>query len=940
MSIEQDAPVAAVRVDLRRAPASAVPPAALASAQQQEAPRLVLIDRAADLAAHQHLYEELLSHGSYEPARALCLAVGPPEPSAAGSAAPGWALRRPRSLCPPAAGILWISERGFADGGADAPAAGAQDPEASRASEDPGDATVDPLVEVLAEPPVFDAVLEALAGVAHGIAVPAPYVLEQDLTEAARARAWRQALDGLIGPEVPAALPVATAGGDAQRLLPAELAALAGGELPKSLENGRHWLRPDGEAEQAHRACSAALRHAEDGRAQVRGVAGLLGRASRTADLPGRLTGLSHALDTYRATVEAALTEADGLGLDGERRAALHRRGIDLTDLPETSPERVVPGLRRYTEEMLARRIPLRAAAARLADLADGATPAGSASRLSRLDELCPRRYLDRLCSPAPFLVGNASGYRDALPALATGLAAGLWPGVGWVLGPLVALLGAGLTALMLHRRPNRSPDGRQDGGGSGGAGRQLLGGLAGALAGAVAGSTMGLPVWAGPAALSAALAAVLLLAAQRWSAAVDSWWEEMDPAGSERVVADVDELLADTVVHEWLLADARLRCADAARSVAGLLWNLAESVGNRPVAGHDARPAPRYPAGASDGAGGAAGTGSLPPLEPARSPAHPKDPWDPGDSWDRDDMADPKDGDDGRPGAADAWQWGPERPDQAGGYGSDGADPGVASGTRTVPGTPPDSLPETGGRGAWGVGDLVPAVSPSWLERETGDGGPALVETLVADLSDGVLDLLGPVWGTVDRDPAAVDRLHTDRAMAELLDQEHGLLTRDCAASPPPFARKPEHRPGPAALLGFAADRAAEAVETADHDRRVRPLCAPGMRRALSRDPGAVRRVRFAPEAVRRGTVRDLTGDGWDSRWEDVVWTPAGRYAGVLRLVPLHSGVVRTIRPLAVEPETATPEPAAPGTASPGAEPYGRAGRQSSSSTGERGVR
>lgn len=81
-------------------------------------------------------------------------------------------------------------------------------------------------------------------------------------------------------------------------------------------------------------------------------------------------------------------------------------------------------------------------------------------------------------------------------------------------------------------------------------------------------------------------------------------------------------------------------------------------------------------------------------------------------------------------------------------------------------------------------------------------------------------------------------------------------------------------------------------------------PLCGPQHRRLLSADPLAVHRVRFAPEAFRRGTAEPDGPPAPDGRptartahAEDVVWTPAGRHAGVLGLVPLRGDAVRTVR-------------------------------------------
>jgi len=74
-------------------------------------------------------------------------------------------------------------------------------------------------------------------------------------------------------------------------------------------------------------------------------------------------------------------------------------------------------------------------------------------------------------------------------------------------------------------------------------------------------------------------------------------------------------------------------------------------------------------------------------------------------------------------------------------------------------------------------------------------------------------------------------------------------------------------------------------------------PLCGAEHRRMLSKDPVAVRQVRFVPEAMRRGAEADETQDSWRGAAEDVVWTAAGRHAGVLRLVPLRAETVRTVR-------------------------------------------
>ncbi|MCP9943876.1 hypothetical protein LUX12_02185 [Streptomyces somaliensis] len=431
---------------------------------------------------------------------------------------------------------------------------------------------------------MFDAVLHGLAGVVHGVAVPSVRVVEHDLGDEARTRAWRQALGALAGQEV--------TGGGPGDFVPSELAVLLDDSLPDAVA-GHRWLEPSGRAAAHRRACDDALAEVRRGHRLARGPAGLFGRASRRADLPGRLADLGHAVEKYRDTVAGAFTDADGVRLTPEQRARLLARGIDLPDLPAASRTRVVPALRVLTEHLLEQPLPLRSAAARLAALSDRSAPAGSAARLARLDELCDPAYLRHLAGPPPFRAGDTTA-GAALRALVPAFAAGLWPGPGWLLGPAAGVVAAALGALMWRHRPNRSPDGRHDGGGTTRVAARLLGGFAGGTTGAVAGSLLGLPVWAGALAVAVALVGAVLLAARDWTRSVDAWWRDTGAEYAERVLSDVDRLLAETAVHDWLLADARHHCADGARAASLLLRALAATADAYGEGDGPAVPAPR----------------------------------------------------------------------------------------------------------------------------------------------------------------------------------------------------------------------------------------------------------------------------------------------------------------------------------------------------------
>ncbi|WP_228973467.1 hypothetical protein [Streptomyces sp. DH12] len=884
-------PADAVCVDLRRTPgADAVADALDAARYDDGGPRFVVVDDAARLVAHQLLYERLHAHG---PARIVCLAVGSSRERV---------LSRPLTLRPPAAGVLWLLDPHTGD-----------DPDGLR-----------PLVELLAQRDVFDAVLTQLGDVVHNVAVPSVRVVEHDLTDEARTRAWQEALTALTGQDAPGgAVP-----GDT---VPPDLALLLDDSLPEAVA-GHRWLDPSRPAAARRRACDDASEDAHDGYRLARGPAGLFTARARRADLPARLAALGRALEAYRDTVAGAFTDADGVRLTADRRARLLERGIVLPDLPAASRARVVPALRELTERLLDRRLPLRSAAARLAALADRSAPAGSAARLARLDEVCDPAYLRHLAAPPPFRAGGAPA-AAALLALVPAFLAGLWAGPGWVLGPVVGLAAAALGLLMRRHRPDRSPDGRRGGPATTQVAARLLGGLTGGAAGAVAGAALALPLWAGAPAAALAVIGVVVLALRDWTASVDAWWRATDAAYAARVLTGVDRLLAETAVHDWLLADARHHCSDGARAAGLLLRGLAATADAH---GRGDAPAPAAPL-----------TGALAEPRPVPEPgtgtagrsAVPAGPDGTTDAWDWDTWGDSS-ADDGWYGAEPAAPTGPAH------HGPPAADPATsdtgAAAYRAVDAFPAaappqgpayetvapaqgpayETVPPVQGpayeavpRHAGGDADedarwspwqpAGPAEDPPWLERERGDGGPDLVGTLVDDLAAGTRRILTPCWTRIERDPARAGRTPLDGPMREVLDEVHDRLVRDAATSPPPYAPRSGERPDAARLTGVAPDRVAELLAAGDAEATV-PLCGPQHRRLLSADPLEVRRVRFVPEAFRRGAGDDdehrpagpRAGHAGDDGFaEDVVWTPTGRHAGVLGLVPLRADAVRTVR-------------------------------------------
>ena len=110
-----------------------------------------------------------------------------------------------------------------------------------------------------------------------------------------------------------------------------------------------------------------------------------------------------------------------------------------------------------------------------------------------------------------------------------------------------------------------------------------------------------------------------------------------------------------------------------------------------------------------------------------------------------------------------------------------------------------------------------------------------------------------------------------------------------------PPLRRPQAFRGGPAGLIGLGLDRVVEiAGPDADRDLVVQ-LASTRQLPLLSRDPVAVEWIRFAPAALRsRMEGRAIDGESIEG---DAVWTYSGRYAGQLRLTPLRSGSVESVR-------------------------------------------
>jgi hypothetical protein len=331
------------------------------------------------------------------------------------------------------------------------------------------------------------------------------------------------------------------------------------------------------------------------------------------------------------------------------------------------------------------------------------------------------------------------------------------------------------------------------------------------------------------------------------WRTAIDSWAAFRATTALRGALEGLDALLAEAVREHWAVEE-RLHCADAARSVAGMLRATAAA------AAAEAVPEPERPT-----VTGAIGTE---PLD--------------ADDWltsasvlETDTFAVPDDGDSDW-ASAYAWQDG-------------------ASWTEPV-----ESAESGAAADPWA--DRTAGV-PRWLDRENGEGGPELVAALAGDLTDAAMVAMEPYWGAVERGQAgALAVRRTEERVRDLLSTARRHLQHNGVLAPPPFAADHRTRAGSANLLGTDPRRVADLVGAEADRQAVVQLSSPEQGTLLSRDPAAAVWIRFAPEAVRDEVEKTWRTTGCVPP-EQTLWTSSGRYAGLVRLTPLRMGVVDTVR-------------------------------------------
>ncbi|MER5575647.1 hypothetical protein [Streptomyces massasporeus] len=877
MSQVSDAARAVIVLDLRFGAHTLATPGALRAAVQEQLRneglpepgnghyRFLLLDTPRGLTDHHSLYEKILGYGTK--AWMLGLVIGDlpgsddaDTPTAgrydnnvrptdgADADVPGAhrrRLQRPAVVRGPDAGLLWAGDLRAARTAGDPVCA--DDPEALAV-----------LVDLLRA--LFDETLETLARFPDAVAVPGVRVLEHDLSGAARARAWREALTRFAGDRSTGAQHT-TDGDDTTRIaLPKPVDELAAGRPTGPVPGHRI---PGGAADRAYTGCSSALDEAYAGWARLSGVGGLLLGSGRRGTEKA-LDAACHGLSGYRSLVVRALQDGAAGVSPASPESALLLAELGVRVPPYAgSREGVADGLHRLAERMLGERLALRSVAERFAALSEQVAPAPSAGMLTEADRRCPPELPQRVSAEKQFAVAATTAGQLTGAFSACGAAA-LWPWPGTLIALAVLLVMVGGGLLVHVRQPGRVASGSV----SLGVVAQTAAGVAGATGGFFLAGAVPLPSWAGLLGALGGLGIAVGVVAVRWRHEVDRWWELTGADDARQALDRLDALLAEAVFRQRWAADERMYCANAARMVAGALRSAAVSV--EALDGHP------------------------------RDEDHTAKPADAG--WE--DLA----GDDAPPGAAAHHGGGHERPDWM-------PEPDPYSRTTltdlTADGTAPAGNATSARTGTrLSVDDRLPGDGPRWLDREAGEGGPHLVDTLVSDLTDALVKALDPYWGAVARGQTGVGALTVvEQRMRQMLEVTRRHLFTHGVVSPPPFARSVDRRHNAEGLLGIGHQRVADAIEPDPQGRRIVDLTSPDQTPLLSRDPSRVEWIRFAPQAVWEG-AEGHGGPGAEPRQDTEapavgsggmrsrsVWTSTGRYAGLLKLIPLRLGVVTSVR-------------------------------------------
>jgi hypothetical protein len=517
--------------------------------QQVDFGRVILVDHAGQLTAHDEIYAHVLD--SHIDVSMICVAIGPPP-----AADPTVAIRRPFQLGLQKAAVLWVGDLDGVGWRMDSTLASQVNLPANGTAPDPKRLPAE-LLEILSVRQVFDEVLALVGGMPGNVASPGVRTIRGDIPADILTIAQRSAIKQLTKES-----------GGVTGFPP--LGKLE--DIPSPAENrpGRaiDVIRPGGRVDELTQKAKRSGHSAVMLMGRVTGLAALTGTHS---GIRPALKVFADALEELRGAAAWGLDEADThSGFDSRHRQNLDEIGIDLTKPPAGTVEHLTAALTEQALEAVGKCQPLPAIVDRLQNEAESAAPRGTAQYRARLQRIASDGFLGALRTPPAFISGWPSA-TALMTAFVTCLICGAWPRPYGLYGGIAAIGAVLIGIWLLARGAGISP-------GTGANGRRFLGGhIAASVLGAGCGVALSKAVPSPsrfPAGVGAAVTVVMLviLILVSWRVLARRWVRAVQVTKVATTPDLIRQLMADAAREEWQLAAARTTVSNHAKGLAGML--------------------------------------------------------------------------------------------------------------------------------------------------------------------------------------------------------------------------------------------------------------------------------------------------------------------------------------------------------------------------------
>ncbi|WP_283135265.1 hypothetical protein [Rhizohabitans arisaemae] len=509
---------------------------------QPDLTRLLVVDGAADLPAHERAYEVLLTSARVE--TLLCVPVGR-------SSLDGRRFRVP-GVVGQGARVIWVGDAAGVDWRFAASAAATM-------HRNEGESGLHRLLGVLTITEVFERACEILAETPGGVASPGLRLVGASADDVTFLTALGEAIGRLLGP------------GAADSAAPTD----SFDEYKHGYQGSATLIDQGGPLKSAEAACTATAAQADAALEQLADLGSLLGAGPGGSSARGAVAAAGDGLAEYRNLVERVLDAGHTPdGLTPRQRDLLKGYGVSLPEPVRIDPSMSAETFDRFVTASMARGESLPGLVESLRALERQVRPMGSRSYLQRVREICPDRLIDRLRSPAP-----APGLPSWLPVagfLTTALAsvAGL---LGVVTGVVMGIAWMALVTLSVVRAPDPDVSGN----------RRMFGGhvvavVLGLPSGVLAGINTEPPVVVVLVCFLIAVGIAVGAVHEAWRTRVIRWRHSSGvaevPGAAERLTALVGQVASD----EWARVSLRLDMVDAIIRARAAIAGVVAELGSR----------------------------------------------------------------------------------------------------------------------------------------------------------------------------------------------------------------------------------------------------------------------------------------------------------------------------------------------------------------------